>query len=138
MFNIVFTRKCGYGFHSFYFRGVILLIAIIFSGCSLSLFGNEGSVISTEETPNESLYQNQTLAAGFSNILTATVASTMQPTSDAQPEPGAAMNTLEATAVVHTLTITSQMTPSKTSAPLVPGMVAPTTVHSSSITQVPK
>jgi hypothetical protein len=90
MYINTFLRPRSSGGHSIYATGIILLIAIIFSGCSLSLFGNEGSILSTQSTPTDNQSQNQTLAAGFSNIMTATVASTTQSTSDTQSGSGAA------------------------------------------------
>jgi hypothetical protein len=78
MFKNALSHSKDYGINSVYKTGIFLLIVIFISGCSLSLFGIEGSDIWSQETPSEEVNQNQTLAAGFSNIMTATIASTQQ------------------------------------------------------------
>ena len=78
MFKNALSRISNTGINPFYLTGILLIIVIIISGCSLSLFGIEDSDLWSQETPNDDLYQNQTLAAGFSNIMTATIASTKQ------------------------------------------------------------
>ena len=83
MFKKALPKILDSGIHSIYITSILLLIAIIISGCSLSLSKTEDGETSPQEPPNENLSQEKTLAAGLSMVMSATVAPTMQPTKQA-------------------------------------------------------